>query len=439
MACPDRLSQWTKEVSTTFSHLSKPQRWGLALWSAGIALAGVAGITQISALLALVLQEQERTVFQCLREWYLDAGQKSGKKRRDLEVSSCFAPLLGWVLRLWKSEKQQIPLVMDATSLGNRWTILAISVVISGCAIPVAWKVIPAGQAGSWRPYWEGLLGELGQAVPPEWEVIVLADRDRGLYAHWLWEAIVAWGWHPFLRINMGSKARLPGEETFEWISRWVPSPGTSWQGKVECFASKQGRVNGTLLMHWEPGYESAWVILTDLEPEEALVSWYGLRTWIEGGFKDFKRGLWGWHPSKMERASSVERLWLAMALAQLWCVSLGCQAEAEREAEVVQHEPGASLPERHIAHRRRKRAVGQLPARRLSCVVRGRLRLLAMQFQSEPFPLGILRAQPWPQTMSAPQKQPSLSALNKKKTQKEKRHRKRQKRRAREHARAKS
>ncbi len=39
--------------------------------------------------------------------------------------------------------------------------------------------------------------------------------------------------------------------------------------------------------MHWEPGYASAWIILTDLEPEEALVSWYGLRTWIESGFKD--------------------------------------------------------------------------------------------------------------------------------------------------------
>ena len=140
-------------------------------------------------------------MFQRLREWYLDAGQNSGKKRRELEVSTCFAPLLGWVLRLWKSEKRQLPLVMDATSLGNRWTILAISVVMSSCAIPVA---------------------------------------DRGWYARWLWNAIVAWGWHPFLRINMGSKARLPGEENFEWISRWVPTPGTSWQGKVECFASKK-------------------------------------------------------------------------------------------------------------------------------------------------------------------------------------------------------
>jgi hypothetical protein len=307
MACPDRLSQWTQEVSTAFAHLSQPQIGGLVLWSAGIALSGVAGINQISALLALVLQQQEQTVFQRLREWYLDAGQKSGKKRRELEVSTCFAPLLGWVLRLWRSEKRHLPLVIDATSLGNRWTILAVSVVMRGCAIPVAWKVLPAEQEGSWRPYWQGLLGELGKAVPPEWEVIVLADR--GLYARWLWDAIRAWGWHPFLRINVGSKARVPGEENFEWISRWVPTPGTSWQGQVECFASKKGRVNGTLLMHWEPGYESAWIILTDLEPGEAMVSWYGLRTWIEGGFKDFKRGLWGWHHSKMERASSVERL----------------------------------------------------------------------------------------------------------------------------------
>ena len=49
-------------------------------------------------------------------------------------------------------EKRHIPLVLDATSLGNRWTLLAISVVLSGCAIPVAWKVLPAEQPGSWRP-----------------------------------------------------------------------------------------------------------------------------------------------------------------------------------------------------------------------------------------------------------------------------------------------
>ena len=132
-----------------------------------------------------------------------------------------------------------------------------------------------------------------------------------------------------------------------------------------------------------------------------------------------------------------MERLWLAMALAQFWCVSLGCQAEAEFEAQCLQHEPGAALPERHIARQRRKRPVGQPPTRRLSCVVRGKLILLAMQYQSEPFTVGILRAEPWPQTMTAPQKQPKPSAVKKKKTQKEKDRRKKQKRRARERNRA--
>ncbi|MFL5589262.1 MAG: hypothetical protein ACJ8DI_16665, partial [Ktedonobacteraceae bacterium] len=77
----------------------------------------------------------------------------------------------------------------------------------------------------------------------------------------------------------------------------------------------------------------------------------------------------------------------------------------AKLEAEVLHNEPGASLPERHIAHRRRKRAVGQLPARRLSCVVRGKLILLAMQSQSQPLPVGLLQAEPWPEFITAPQK----------------------------------
>ena len=388
---------------------------------------------QISALLALVLGKREQAVFQHLREWYLDAKQKSGKKRRELDVTTCFAPLLRWALRLWKSETKQVALVLDATSLGNRWTILAISVVVRSCAIPVAWKVLPAEQPGSWRPQWEELLACLQEAVPSDWQVLVLADR--GLYARWLWDAIRASGWHPFLRLNLGVKARLVGEANFEWISRWVPKPGTSWQGEVECFAGKSSRVQGTLLMHWQAGYESAWVILTDLKPDEALVSWYGLRTWIEGGFKDFKRGLWGWHHSKMVHASSVERLWLAMAVAQLWCVSLGCQAEVRLEEGVRQSPPGSGLPARHIACKRRKRSVSLLPPRRLSCVVRGKLELLARLFLSQPFPVGILQAEVWPQTITAPQKQ-KASAGSKKKTQKEKERRKRQKRRARQRCR---
>jgi hypothetical protein len=152
--------------------------------SAGIALTGTAGITQISALLALVLEQQEQAVFQRLREWYLNAKQKSGKKRRELDVTTCFAPLLRWIVRLWGNGNRQMVLVLDATTLGEQWTILSISVVIRSCAIPVAWKVLGGHEKGSWQPHWKGLLKHLDGCIPTEWQVLVMTDR--GLYARWL-------------------------------------------------------------------------------------------------------------------------------------------------------------------------------------------------------------------------------------------------------------
>jgi hypothetical protein len=414
-------------VSTAFAHLSKPQICGLVLWSVGIALVGAAGITQISALLALMLEQKEQTVFQRLREWYLEAKQKSGKKRRELDVSSCFAPLLRWIVRLWEPANRQIALTLDATSLGERWTVLSICVVIRSCAIPVAWKVLGGHEKGSWRPHWQRLLTSLSGCIPDDWQVVVMADR--GLYARWLFQAICACGWHPFLRINLAVKARTEGEDAFDWISRWTPEPGTRWKGKVECFAGKASRLTCSLLMHWEVGYEHAWAVLTDLEPGQAEVSWYGMRTWAETGYKDFKRGLWGWHHSKMQTASCVERLWLAMAVAQVWMVSLGCQMEAQEQ----QVRGGEHLPARHIATRRRKRPVGQPPPRRLSCVVRGRLGFLAALVSAQSLPCGKFVPQAWPESISPPRKLPRPSA------QRERQRKREQKRRARQRARTAS
>lgn len=127
--------------------------------------------------------------------------------------------------------------MLDATTLRDRWTIVSISVVIRSCAIPVAWKVLGGHEKGSWRPHWEGLLQHLEGSVPVDWQVLVMADR--GLYARWVFQAICACGWHAFLRINLGVKARAVGEETFDWISRWTPMPGTRWKGQVECEASQ--------------------------------------------------------------------------------------------------------------------------------------------------------------------------------------------------------
>jgi hypothetical protein len=142
---------------------------------------------------------------------------------------------------------------------------------------------------------------------------------DRGLYAPWLYRQIVAQGWHPFLRINLRAKACVQASDRWEWISQWLPAVGQQWAARVAYFAVPQTRLDCTLLLCQESGYAEPWVIVTDLPPQQVHAAWYRLRAWIEGGFKDYKRGQWGRQHTKMRDPERAERLWLALAVSTLW------------------------------------------------------------------------------------------------------------------------
>jgi len=207
MFCQAGFDQWRTTIMQHLPHLSKPQATVLALWSFGMVLARSCALTAVSHLLAKGMQRQEQTVRQQLREWYYDVPRKRGAKRQALHVETCFPVLLAWVVSWWHGT--QLALAMDATALGSRFVVLAVSVLYRGCAIPVAWVVLPANTKHAWRREWLRLLRRLRPAIPRSWTVIVLADR--GLYAPWLFRRIVRVGWHPFLRINTGGSFRPSG------------------------------------------------------------------------------------------------------------------------------------------------------------------------------------------------------------------------------------
>ena len=424
MICSERVSQWTTTVSRHLPHLSRPQAGVLALWSLGMALAGSGGLSQVSALLALLLEQKEETVRQRLREWYYPAPAKAGQHRCSLDVETCFAPLLRWVLAWWPEQQHELALALDATTLGQRFTVLCVSVLVRGCAIPVAWKVLAYNQKGSWQPYWQRLLTQLDGVIPADWTVLVLADR--GLYAPWLYRQIVAQGWHPFLRINVGAKACLAGSSNWEWISHWLPPLGEQWAARVACFAEKKKRLDCTLLLCREPGYEEAWVIVTDLPAEQVHGAWYRLRAWIEGGFKYYKRGQWGWHHTKMLDPERAERMWLALAVSTLWVVGVGSQAEVTLPSKHLEQ-----LPPTHVARRTAGSGTKGPRGRELSCVTRGRLCLLASVWRGEAWPQAALWPEAWPQQFPLARK---LPAAKEQKRQK-KRERQRVKRRKRKAA----
>ncbi len=282
MSCHPRVTAWTMTIQAHLPHVSKPQATVLALWSLGMVLARSWALTAVSALLATWLKRKEPTVRQQLRELCYEATAKRGTTRCALAVEPCFVPLLAWVVEPW--EGTPLALARDATTLGTRLTVLAISVVSRGWAIPVAWTVLPATAKHAWRREWLRMLRQVRRAVPRSWTVLVLADR--GLDARWLLRRITRLGWHPFLRLNTGGTLRPTGQVRGLPLKTLVPEPGTTWQGTGLAFTGRHRQRHCTLLACWEAGDKDPWLILTDLPPEASTACWYGLRAWIEQGLK---------------------------------------------------------------------------------------------------------------------------------------------------------
>jgi hypothetical protein len=270
MSCHSTVVEWTNLIHTHLPNLSTPQATVLALWSLGMVLARSCAWTAVSVWLAALLQRKENTVRQQLRAWCYEAEAKRGGQRQALAGEACFMPLLPWSLSTWQGT--QLALALDATTLGTRFTVLAIRVVYRGCAIPVAWTILPANVPHAWRREWRRRRRLLPPAMPHGWTVIVLAER--GLYARWLFRRIVRWGWHPVLRIHTGGTCRPDPQATYRPLASFVPHPGPCWPGTGTAFKSPQRQRRCTLLACWEPGYTAPWLILTDVPPDASEASW---------------------------------------------------------------------------------------------------------------------------------------------------------------------
>ena len=275
----------------------------------------------------------------------------------------------------------------DATTLGTRLTVLAISVVYRGCAIPVAWTILPANQPHAWRREWLRLLRTLRPAIPMGWTVIVLADR--GLYAGWLFRRIVRLGWHPCLRINAGGTFRPTGHRCFYPLATFVPHIGSRWHGTRTAFKRAPRPLSCTLLACWEEGYTAPWLILTDLPPEAGDAGWYGLRAWIEPGFKVTKRAGWQWQRTHMTEPQRAARLWLAVAVATWWLLRVGGMADAAIPDSTLLDVSAA------LSGQRRQRRTTRL--RLVSAFRRGWTLILVALLDHEPLPLGMFLPEPWP------------------------------------------
>src|SRR4029450_6093127 len=103
-----------------------------------------------------------KTLRQRLRHFYRPRPGPDGPAPA-FDYTACFGPLLRWASAGF--DDRRLALAIDPTHLGNRFTILTVSVVFRGCAVPVAWQVQRADAKGSWNQQWRRLLGLLRDAL----------------------------------------------------------------------------------------------------------------------------------------------------------------------------------------------------------------------------------------------------------------------------------
>lgn len=342
MRYPAAWYQIVETVRERLPGLRPAQARGLATWVYGT-ITGGSG-SQSSVLLEWEAEgAAAAAVREQLREFVRDGADKAAPCATQVEVATCFGPLLAWILDGWP-ERTRLALAVDATNLRDDLAVLAASVLYCGCAIPVAWAVLStaAKRPGQPKADWTGAIGallrRLRPAVPRPMQVLVLVDR--GLRSPRLRRQIRRLGFRPLLRLDSATLVQPVGEADFVPARSLVARPGNAWVGRAVVYKQARSQVRATLLVVWDVGQQEVWVLLTDLRPRQVGLAWYGLRMWVELGFRALKGLGWQWQRSRRTDPARVARHWLVLAVATFWTLAVG--------TSVAPTPPVTTTPRRH-------------------------------------------------------------------------------------------
>ncbi|PZS06912.1 MAG: hypothetical protein DLM70_04255, partial [Chloroflexi bacterium] len=78
----------------------------------------------------------------------------------------------------------------------------------------------------------------------------------------------------------------------------------------------------------WVEGQQNPWLLFTDLRPRAVGIAWYGLRMWIEMGFKVLKGLGWHWDKTRRTDPDRVARYWLVLAVATILTLATATRIE---------------------------------------------------------------------------------------------------------------
>ena len=105
-------------------------------------------------------------------------------------------------------------------------------------------------------------------------------------------------------------------------------------------------------------------------EPEQGNALWYSFRSWIESSYRDLKSDGWQWHKTRLREPQRAERIWLAMAVATLWTITMG-NGEQEHLQETFKNKEIAQDQVKPKSELKKTK-------RSISCFLQGLINILA-------------------------------------------------------------
>lgn len=232
---------------------------------------------------------------------------------------SCYEPLAATLLQAYAG--QPLRLLIDTTKVGFNHRALVIAVAYRRRSLPLAWS-LHQGQIGNVAvTEIIKLLEWVYRLVPSNCEVSLCGDaafRPTDLL-FWLRQH----QWHYVIRQRKESLVRYPEGDWFP-IAEIPIEPGQTrvlgwvWLAKSNPFGLTW------LVLHWQPGQDHPWILVSDRDDRQWLLRTYRRRMWIEEMYGDMKGHGFDLQRTHLRHADRIQRLMLGVCIAYVWLVALG-------------------------------------------------------------------------------------------------------------------
>lgn len=273
----------------------------------------------------IIREVQDQSILQMLRRFYAN---------EQISWERTYVPLVKQLVA--QLDLPVYYLVMDTTEVGANHRALVLSLAYHKRTLPLIWHLEPGNKGHTPEAIQVELLKRLYEHFQPPKPVIFLGDSEFDGVS--VLGQLDRNGWYYVCRTSPSLVVYPDGDEAASFsLGELVPAPGTPAQQRHNLrFTAKHGYGPLSCWACWEEPHPHPLILIYRLPPGWAPRPTYRPRFWTEPLFGDCKEGGFRLSTSHLQDAPRLSRLFLAVAAAYLWMVTLGVQAIYRGLADLV-------------------------------------------------------------------------------------------------------